>query len=1071
MPKESKNIKEDNKSIARKAAKIIKSAARVVRNKSAMKMADKNKSAMVKRAEKNKGAVVKRSKNNKSAVVKRSKNNKNAMVKRAEKNKSAMVKRVGNNESAEKETDVNKSVVNMTMGTEKNDGAVKATDKDNGDAAKATETNEGAAKAKDASEGAAKALDKDNDGSAKATDMNGGAAKAKDANEGAAKATDTNGDAAKASGKDKEGVNSAEKNGEASKATVINMNRRASDRLAANNKDAVLMNRRATDKIASSISNAHVIANDYDAEKDALFDRISGKLKRHYGSTIGTATIKQKYNAIALSIRDDIMEKWAISREDLENNKLKQVYYLSLEFLIGRSLGNNLQNLLKTDMYRDVCKELDMTLNELEEQENDAGLGNGGLGRLAACFMDSLATLRLNATGCGIRYDYGLFKQKILDGYQIELPDPWLEDGNIWEIAMPEDKVEVHFGGDLSEEWEDGMLKQIHENYETVTAVPYDMPICGYESKVINRLRLWRAHASGNFDMSLFNSGDYLSASREKERTEALSRVLYPEDNHFTGKTLRLKQQYFFVSATIQWIVKEYKKIYGTNFFKMSKYIAIHINDTHPALAIPEMMRILIDEEKLHWNEAWDITRSIFGYTNHTIMVEALEVWPVSFFRQNLPRIYSIISEINETYCRELWERYPGEWDKIASMAVLADDQVKMANLCVVMSKNVNGVSELHTEIIKNSVFSEYSKDNPEKFVNVTNGVTHRRWLLHANPGLASLITETIGDDWILSPEELVRIEEFAGNAAFQEKFAAVKRENKQKLARFITDTTKTVIDPDSIFDVQIKRMHEYKRQLLNVIHILYLYNKIKRDPSYRPCPRTFIFGAKASPGYHRAKLIIKLINSVAALINGDPQVSSLIKIVFVENYGVTIAERIIPAADISEQISTAGKEASGTGNMKLMLNGAVTLGTLDGANVEIRNIVGDENIYIFGLTSEEVNQLYLDGNYKSRDIYEADEGLREAVNMLINGKIEPDKEMLFNDIFNSLLFDENGLSDQYLLLKDFESYAGAHDIVQRDYMVKEKWVKKAIINTARAGYFSSDRAIREYNEKIWGLN
>ena len=805
-------------------------------------------------------------------------------------------------------------------------------------------------------------------------------------------------------------------------------------------------------------------------EKKELMDKISRALRRHYGSTLSTATKKQIFNAVALTIRDDIMEKWAVSNEDLENGKVKQVFYLSLEFLIGRTLGNNLQNLLKTELYREVCDELDISLNELEEQENDAGLGNGGLGRLAACYMDSLTTLRLYATGCGIRYEYGLFKQKILDGYQIELPDPWLEDGNIWEIAMPQDQVEVRFGGDLSESWEDGVLKQIHVNYESVTAVPYDVPICGYESKVVNRLRLWSARATRRFDIELFNSGDYLSASREKEQTEALSKVLYPEDNHITGKTLRLKQQYFFVSATIQWIVKEYKKVYGTNFFKMDKYIAIHINDTHPAMAIPELMRILIDEEKLYWNDAWNVTKSIFAYTNHTIMSEALETWPASFFKQNLPRIYSIISEINETYCKELWEKYPGEWDLIASMAIISDDLVKMANLCVVMCKYVNGVSQLHTDILTSSVFNNYYKEIPEKFINITNGVTHRRWLLHANPGLASLIEEIIGNGWILAPEEIKGIEKYADDAAFREKFAQVKRENKERLTGFILETTGIKVDPDSIFDVQVKRLHEYKRQLMNAIHILYLYNRIKEDASYLPCPRTFIFGAKASPGYYRAKLIIKLINSIAEMVNSDAAVNELLKVVFIENYGVSIAEKIIPAADISEQISTASKEASGTGNMKLMLNGAVTLGTLDGANVEIRNLVGDKNIYIFGLRSSEVNRLYKSGTYISRDIYESDRGLNKALNMLVDGTVEADRPKIFSDVYNSLLYNESGLSDQYLLLKDFEAYSRIHERVWKDFSKKDDWIKKAIINTANAGFFSSDRAIREYNEKIWDL-
>ena len=810
--------------------------------------------------------------------------------------------------------------------------------------------------------------------------------------------------------------------------------------------------------------------DDLGVEGRELLEDIAYKLRQYYGKSVKAATKKQLFDAMALTIKDRIMDKWAVSTEDMENHKLKQLYYLSLEFLMGRALSNNLLNFLKTEVYQQVCLYLDFSLEEIAEEENDAGLGNGGLGRLAACFMDSLSTLRLHATGCGIRYEYGLFKQKILDGNQIEMPDPWLEDGNVWEIPRPDEKFEVRFGGTIHESWEDGAMTQVHEHYEAIYALPYDVPISGYSSNVVNKLRLWSAKSATQMDMTLFNSGDYISASRDKQLAEVLSKVLYPEDNHQTGKTLRLKQQYFFVSATIQWIVKDYKRVYGTNFFKMPDYIAIHINDTHPALAIPELMRILIDHENLHWNEAWDIVSKIFSYTNHTIMSEAMECWQVGFFKQNLPRIYAIVSEINETYCRSLWEKYPGDWDRIARMAIIANDEVRMANLCVVLSHSVNGVSDLHTKILRKDVFSEYCADDAKKMVNVTNGVTHRRWLLHANPGLSRLIGETIGDDWILAPDQLKNLTAYAEDRAFQERCEQIKLENKQRLSSYIKQTAGITVDPHSVFDIQVKRLHEYKRQLLNIIHVLHLYMRMKEDAAYRPYPRTFIFGAKASPGYYRAKLIIKLINSVAALIDADPVVCQHLKVVFIENYGVSLAEKIIPAADVSEQISTAGKEASGTGNMKFMLNGAVTIGTLDGANVEIESLVGPENMYIFGMLAQEVTELYESGRYASMDLYESDEEINRAVNLLVDGTLAPDKPRLFNDIYNSLLYNERGLADRYFVLQDFQSYKAAHERLLADYADKAGWYRKSILNIAHAGYFSSDRSIRDYNERIWRL-
>ena len=807
-------------------------------------------------------------------------------------------------------------------------------------------------------------------------------------------------------------------------------------------------------------------------EKQYILNRLSEKLRHNYGRTPEDATRKQLYNAVALTVRDAIMEKWTVSKENFDRKKQKQLYYLSLEFMIGRALNNNILNLMKSGVYKEAIGSLGLTLGEIAEQENDAGLGNGGLGRLAACYMDSLSTLKIPATGCGILYEYGLFRQKIMDGYQIELPDPWLEDGNIWEIRYPDEQYEIHFGGNIREEWENGVIRLTHINYETVIATPHDIPVLGYDSEVVNRLRLWSARSPKHFDMGLFNSGDYHSASKEKNLAEALSKVLYPEDNHYTGKTLRLRQQYFFVSATVQWIVSDFKRLHGANFFKMPDYVAIHINDTHPALAIPELMRILIDIEKLNWNDAWAITSDVFTYTNHTIMSEALECWPIAFFQQNLPRIFTIVNELNETYCKELWNEYPGEWDRIAEMAVIANNEVRMANLSVVMSRKVNGVSALHTEILKNTLFKNYFLNTPEKFVNVTNGVTHRRWLLNANPGLSDLICDAIGDRWIKEPERLSELTRFASDTAFALKFMEVKRKNKDRLAEYILNTTDELVDPGSIFDVQVKRLHEYKRQLLNILHILYVYRQLKENPGAVLYPRTYIFAAKASPGYHRAKMIIKLITSVSELIAGDsdPFVREMIKVVFIENYGVSIAEKIIPAADVSEQISTAGKEASGTGNMKLMLNGAVTVGTLDGANVEIRNLVGDDNIYIFGLKADEVRQIYMNGDYDSRGIYNADRELAAAVNMIMDGTLQPDKPRIFNDIFNSLLYNDTGRSDEFLVFRDFRAYTEIQRRIEGDYALKSRWSRKAIRNVAAAGYFSSDRAVAEYGRNIWRM-
>lgn len=806
----------------------------------------------------------------------------------------------------------------------------------------------------------------------------------------------------------------------------------------------------------------------FENRKIRIKEAILEKLRHHFGKNLEDASKYQLYNACAMVIRDEIMEKWTGCREELDKGNTKKLYYLSVEFLMGRALGNNLMNLLEKDVYRGACRELGIDMEEIMETEPDAGLGNGGLGRLAACFLDSLTTLKFPAVGCGIRYEYGLFKQRIIDGCQIEMPDPWLEHGNVWEIYKPEEQEEVRFGGVVTEIWENGRLRIYHEDYHSVMAVPYDVPITGYNSDVINTLRLWSAHSPKHLDMSLFSRGDYIRAMAEKELKEVISKVLYPEDNHYEGKALRLKQYYFFVSATMQHIVREHKKKYKLS--ELPQKVAVHINDTHPALAIPELIRILTDQEGLGWDEAWDITTKIFAYTNHTIMGEALERWPVQLFKSLLPRIYMIVNEMNERYCRQLWKEYPGQWETISSMALIAYDEIRMSNLCIAACHSINGVSKLHTDILKNQVFREFYKVHPEKFHSITNGVTHRRWLLHANPNLASLITDTIGEEWIIEPLELKKLERYSEDGAFRDEFRKIKRENKEKLCRYMLEHNDIEVDPSSIFDVHIKRLHEYKRQLLNVFHIMYLYNRLVENTHEDIYPRTFIFAAKASPGYHMAKLIIKLINSVADRINGDKRVRNIIKVAFLEDYSVSLAEKIIPAAEISKQISTAGKEASGTGNMKLMLNGALTLGTLDGANVEIRDAVGSDNIFIFGLRSENVARYQKYGGYRPIDIYEQNHALKEVMDQLINGFLEPEGTMAFKEIYNSLLFGDGRSADPYMVLMDFESYIHVNERADREYRNPDTWWKKAVINTANAGRFSSDRTVLEYNDIIWKM-
>ncbi|MHB9094946.1 MAG: glycogen/starch/alpha-glucan phosphorylase [Eubacteriales bacterium] len=789
------------------------------------------------------------------------------------------------------------------------------------------------------------------------------------------------------------------------------------------------------------------------------------KLQTLYGESLDEASPEDKYTAVGNMIRDYISKKWVqTNRRYLEKGE-KQVFYFSLEFLLGRLMGSNLLNLGVQEEFTNVLQEIGIDLNELEEMEPDAGLGNGGLGRLAACFLDSLASLQLPGHGCGIRYKYGFFEQRIVDGYQVELPDNWLREGSIWEVRKADKAVEVRFGGNIREENMDGKTAFIHENYEPVLAVPYDTPILGYENNTVNTLRLWSSEAvKTDFDFSSFNHGDYLKAVEYKYSVEAISQVLYPDDNNYKGRELRLKQQYFFVSAGIQSIVRRYKKTNGT-LEDFADKVAIHINDTHPVLAIPELMRILIDEEGMGWDEAWKITANTISYTNHTILSEAMEKWQVDLFQSLMPRLYMIVHEINERFCRDLWNRYPGDWDKARHMAIIADGYIKMAHLAVVGSYSINGVAEIHTEILKKQEMKDFHNFFPYKFNNKTNGVTHRRWLMKANPGLSKLITDSIGPSWISHPTDLVRLLKYAADPSFQDEFSIIKMQNKNRLAKLIKEKYSINVDLDSIFDVQVKRMHAYKRQILNVLHIINLYNRLRENPNLDITPRTFIFGAKAAPSYFQAKTTIKLINTLANIINNDKQVNDKIKVVFLENYRVSLAEMIFPASDVSEQISSAGKEASGTGNMKFMLNGAVTIGTMDGANIEIRDEVGDENIIIFGLNASEVIRYYQNGGYNSFDEYNSDQRIKTVLDQLINGFFPVANEE-FRNIYNSLLYN----NDEFFVLKDFASYAEAQSKVDQAFRDRRKWMEMSINNIACAGKFSSDRTISEYAAGIWKI-
>ncbi|MBR4235407.1 MAG: glycogen/starch/alpha-glucan phosphorylase [Clostridia bacterium] len=806
---------------------------------------------------------------------------------------------------------------------------------------------------------------------------------------------------------------------------------------------------------------------------DEIKASIKGKLERNYGCEISDATKAQIYDALAQTVRDEVMKRRTASRGERKKQHCKKLYYLSAEFLVGRALHNNMVALVNEEAYAVALHELGLDPSKIFEEEPEPGLGNGGLGRLAACFLDSLSSLRLPAMGCTIRYEYGLFRQKIVDGYQVELPDNWLENGSMWEVCRPDQTQEVRFGGYVERYEQNGVVKYRLKDYTTVQAVPYDVPTLGYDSNMVNMLRCWSAKATKTLDMPSFNRGEYTRAIEEKELAEVISKVLYPDDNHIEGKELRLKQQYFLSSASVQYAVEDFIKVYGRNFDIFPDKVALHVNDTHPGMAIPELMRILMDEEGLSWEKAEDITRRTFAYTNHTVMAEALEKWPEDMVSRLLPRIYMILQEINRRECAALWEYFPGQWERIGRMAVIGYGYVNMANLCVYMGHSVNGVSKIHTDILKKSVFHDFYLTEPSKFIAITNGITHRRWLMMANYRLSTLIDEAIGDAWRKDYEKLAELERFKDDAAFRQKFFEVKKANKERLSKRLTASQNTALRTDDMFDVQAKRLHEYKRQLLNALSILILYNRIKDNPdaSANVQPRTYVFGAKAAPGYYRAKLIIRLINEIGRLVNNDPVASRYMKVVFVENYCVSVAEDLIPAADVSEQLSTAGKEASGTGNMKFMMNGAITLGTLDGANVEILDAVGSENIHIFGMTAEQVEAASMQPSRASA-IFETNPEIRRVLTQLIDGTLCPEQPGLFRDIYHSLLFGEgSSFADQYFVLSDLPGYVRARENLVRDYADRDSWVRKAIVNVARSWIFASDRVIKEYNEKIWHLD
>lgn len=807
-------------------------------------------------------------------------------------------------------------------------------------------------------------------------------------------------------------------------------------------------------------------------KKEAFKESVKENVKFLYRKTLEEATQEQIFQAVSYTVKDVIIDNWLETQNAYQKQDPKIVYYMSMEFLMGRALGNNLLNLTAYGEVKEALEELGLDLNVIEDQEPDPALGNGGLGRLAACFLDSLATLNYCAYGCGIRYRYGMFKQEIKDGFQLEVPDNWLKNGYPFELRRPEYAKEVHFGGYVRVEYDPatGANRFIHEGYQAVKAVPFDMPILGYNNKIVNTLRIWDAEPIVDFGLDSFDKGDYKKAVEQENLARNIVEVLYPNDNHMAGKELRLKQQYFFVSASLQAAIEKYKKNHS-DIRKLYEKVVFQMNDTHPTVAVAELMRILMDEEGLGWDEAWDITTKCVAYTNHTIMSEALEKWPIELFSRLLPRVYQIIEEINRRFILEIQAKYPGNYEKIKKMAIIYDGQVKMAHLAIVAGFSVNGVARLHTEILKNQELKDFYEMMPEKFNNKTNGITQRRFLLHGNQLLADWVTDHIGPDWITDFSQISKLKLYVDDERAQQEFMNIKYQNKVRLAKYILEHNGVEVDPHSIFDVQVKRLHEYKRQLLNILHVIYLYDKIKRNPGMEFYPRTFIFGAKASAGYARAKKIIKLINSVADVVNNDKSIDNKLKVVFIENYRVSNAEMIFAAADVSEQISTASKEASGTGNMKFMLNGAPTLGTMDGANVEIVEEVGEENAFIFGLSSDEVINYENNGGYDPNVIYNTDGEIRQVLMELINGTFSDDTE-LFRDLYDSLLRG-NGYdkADQYFILADFRAYAAAQEKVEEAYRDEKRWARMAMMNTACSGKFTSDRTIQEYVDDMWHLD
>ena len=807
-------------------------------------------------------------------------------------------------------------------------------------------------------------------------------------------------------------------------------------------------------------------------EKDAFKKSVSDNVKNLYRKTLAEASKQEIFQAVSYTVKDVIIDQWIATQHVLDREDPKILYYMSREFLMGRALGNNLINLTCYDEVKEALEDMGVDLNAIEDEEPDPALGNGGLGRLAACFMESLATLGYPAYGCGIRYHYGMFRQVIKDGFQVEEPDDWLKNGYPFELKRPEHSYEVKFGGYVSAKTDDtGRTRFIQENYQSVLAIPYDMPIIGYNNNVVNTLMIWDAQPMQSFELDAFDKGDYKKAVEQQNLARNLVEVLYPNDNHIAGKELRLKQQYFFVSASLQRAIDRFKKNHA-DISMLPEKVAIQMNDTHPTVAVAELMRILLDEEGLTWDEAWDITTKTCAYTNHTIMAEALEKWPIEIFSRLLPRIYQIVEEINRRFILRIQEEFPNDEEKIRKMAIIYDGQVKMAHLAIAASYSVNGVAKLHTEILEKRELKDFYQMFPQKFNNKTNGITQRRFLMHGNPLLASWVTEHIGADWITNLSYMSKLAIYADDEKMQQEFMNIKYQNKLRLAKYIQQHNGIEVDPRSIFDVQVKRLHEYKRQLLNILHVMYLYNELKEHPDMDFVPRTFIFGAKAAAGYKNAKLTIKLINSVADVINHDKSIGGKIKVVFIEDYKVSNAELIFAAADVSEQISTASKEASGTGNMKFMLNGALTLGTMDGANVEIAEEVGKDNIFIFGMSAEEVIEHEKKRDYDPMQIFNQDQDVRKVLMQLINGMYSPNDPELFRDLYNSLLNTQcTQYADTYFILADFRSYVEAQKRVMEAYKDEKNWAKSAILNVSHSGKFSSDRTIQEYVDDIWHLD